>query len=247
MTNPKTAWRLIQGPIFNTYSKEGEQPCRLFSKKGESWCCRLLCYPGSCRPDYLPGAGPQKGNLPPGQFLDSRHNHNRPYPAPGQFIDLLPQGHRVVFWGKERYHFSNGVWYRPIGRQFLVVAPPVGIMVPFLPSFHTTFWVNGVPYYYANEVYYTQSPVGYEVAERPKGEISQTPPGKRLFIYPRQNQSARIQEIDHRACQTWALNQTNFNPEKLPADMTETRKNEGQDAYQRAMKACLEARGYAVK
>ncbi|MBI4766581.1 MAG: hypothetical protein HY787_18605 [Deltaproteobacteria bacterium] len=194
-----------------------------------------------------PGAGAQKGDFRLRQFLDSRHNHNRPYPAPGQFMEILPHGHRVVFWGKERYHFLNGVWYRPIGRQFLVVPPPVGITVPLLPPFHTTFWVNGVPYYYANEVYYTQSPVGYVVAERPKGEISQTPPGKQLFIYPRQNQSARIQETDRRECQTWALNQTKYNPDKPPANMTEAQKNQGPDAYQRALGACLEARGYVVK
>jgi hypothetical protein len=193
------------------------------------------------------GAGAPKGDFRLRQFLDSRHDHNRPYPAPGQFIDILPQGHREVFWGKERYHFLNGVWYRPLGRQFLVVAPPIGISVPFLPSSPTTFWVNGVPYYYANEVYYTQSPVGYVVAARPKGEVSQTPPGKQLFLYPRQNQSARIQEIDRRECQTWAQNQANYHPDKLPADMTEAQKNQGQDAYQRALGACLEARGYVVK
>ena len=194
-----------------------------------------------------PGAGEKKGDFHLRQFMDSGHNHNRSYPAPGQFIEALPQGHRAVFWGKERYHFLNGVWYRPIGRQFLVVTPPIGLLVPFLPSFHTTFWVNGIPNYYANEVYYTQSPAGYVVAERPKGEISQTPPGKQLFLYPRQKQSARIQVIDRLECQTWALNQTHYNPDKPPVDMTEAQKTQGQDAYQRAMEACLEARGYVVK
>jgi hypothetical protein len=236
------------GPYFNLTSirlTERTTMPSLFKKGGTLLLSVVLS--GILLAGLSQGADAQKGDFRLRQFLDSGHNHNRPYPEPGQFIDILPQGHREVFWGKERYHFLNGVWYRPIGRQFLVVAPPIGINVPFLPSFHTTFWVNGIPYYYANQVYYTQSPVGYVVAERPKGEVSQTPPGKQLFIYPRQNQSTRIQEIDRRECQTWAKNQTNYHPDKLPADMTEAQKNQGQDAYQRALGACLEARGYVVK
>jgi hypothetical protein len=196
---------------------------------------------------YLQGLAAQERDFHLQQFRDSRHNHNRLYPARGQFLDALPQGHRAVFWGKERYHFLNGIWYRPVGRQFLVVSPPLGLVVPSLPPFHTTIWVNGVPYYYANEVYYTQSPVGYVVAELPKGEISQTPPGTRLFIYPRQNQTAVIQERDRRECQIWAEGETKFNPAKPPADMSEAQKVQRQGDFQRALGACLEAKGYSVK
>jgi hypothetical protein len=196
---------------------------------------------------YPQGPGAKERDFHPRQYMDSRHNHNRQYPAPGQSVDALPQGHRAVFWGKERYHFFNGVWYRPVGRQFLVVTPPIGLIVPSLPSFHTTLWVNSVPYYYANQVYYTQSPVGYVVAGLPKGEISQTPPGPRLFIYPRYNQSDQIQDRDRHECQTWAERETNFNPTKTPPGMSEAQQVHRQDDYHRAMGACLEAKGYSVK
>jgi hypothetical protein len=193
------------------------------------------------------GAGAKESDFPFRQFLDSRHNHNRLYPAKGQFLEVLPQGNREVFWGKERYHFFNGVWYRPMGKKFLVVSPPIGLTVPFLPPFHSTFWVNGIPYYYANEVYYTQSPVGYVIVEPPKGEVSQAPPGNHFFIYPRQNQSEQTQKKDRLECQTWAEGQTNHNPAKPPSSMTETQKKQIQGDFQRAMGACLEGRGYAVK
>jgi hypothetical protein len=206
-----------------------------------------LLLPGLLLIGFLPGAVAEERDFHPRQFMDSRHNHNRSYPAQGQFVKVLPQGHREVFWGKERYHFFNGVWYRPTGRQFLVVSPPIGLIVPVLPPFYTTFWVSGVPYYYANEVYYTQSPVGYVVVKQPKGEISQTPPGKQIFNYPRQNQSEQTQAKDRRECQTWAVSQTNYDPAKPPAEITETQIIQKQADYQRALGACLEARGYSVK
>ena len=134
-----------------------------------------------------------------------------------------------------------------MGKKFLVVSPPVGLIVPFLPPFHSTFWVNGIPYYYANEVYYNQSPVGYTIVEPPKGEVSQTPPGKQIFIYPRHSQSEQTQGKDLRECQTWASSQTKYDPAKPPAAMTENLINQKQADYQRAVEACLEGRGYAVK
>ncbi len=193
------------------------------------------------------GAVTPKRNLPPRRYLDSHHNHNHSYPARGQFVDSLPPGNRSIFWKKERYHFFNGVWYRPVGRQFLVVSPPVGLVVPVLPPFITTFWVRGLPYYYANEVYYTQGPVGYVIAEPPKGEVSRTPPGRQLYIYPRHGQSEQTQERDLHECQTWAVNRTHYDPLKPQPDMTEVQINKNSSEYQRAIGACLEAKGYAVK
>jgi hypothetical protein len=192
-------------------------------------------------------AGSRGNPLSTGQYMDSKYNHNRLYPSKGQFVDELPQGHRPIFLGKERYEYCNGVWYRPMGRKYLVVAPPVGLNVPFLPPFHSTFWIKGAPYYYANEVYYTQSPVGYVVVKPPKGEISWVPPGKRLYIYPRQNQNQQIQDRDRLECQTWAEKQTNFTPANPPANMTEGQKAQGQEDFNKAMGACLEAKGYSVR
>ena len=91
-----------------------------------------------------------------------------------------------------RFFFLGGVWYRPYGPRFEIIAPPFGIVVPFLPPYYTTIWVGGMPYYYANEVYYAQSPGGYMVVEPPQGEVVQPPPSvAQLFIYPRKGQSER--------------------------------------------------------
>src|SRR5512136_1565050 len=109
------------------------------------------------------------------QFTDSRHGHNRSYPARGHYVERLPHGYRTVVYGRSHYYFYGGVWYRPYGARFVIVAPPFGLVVPILPPYYTTIMLGGVPYYYANEVYYTQAAGGYMVVEPPP-EVAQEPP-----------------------------------------------------------------------
>jgi hypothetical protein len=133
-----------------------------------------------------------------------------------------------------------------------VVAPPIGLFVPFLPLFYTTLWLNGIPYYYANETYYTETPGGYVVAEPPQGDISQTPPTvdenteSKMFIYPRNGQSEKQQANDRYECHKWAVDQTSYDPTNIsgiPADQIMQKRSD----YQRAMAACLDSRGYTAK
>ena len=55
------------------------------------------------------------------------------------------------------------------GGRYVVVDPPVGLVVSFLPQFSTTLHVGGVPYYRAGPVYYVWNPRarGYVVTDRP--------------------------------------------------------------------------------
>jgi hypothetical protein len=59
------------------------------------------------------------------------------------------------------------VWYRRSGPGFVVVRPPIGIVVPILPPGYSTVVAAGVPYYYADDVYYEQAPGGYAVVTPP--------------------------------------------------------------------------------
>ena len=183
------------------------------------------------------------------EFMDSRYHHDHNYPIRGHFVDVLPGGHRVVMYGNSRYYFFEGVWYRPEGRRFIIIAPPFGLVAPFLPPYYTTIWVGGVPYYYANEVYYTQGPNGYAVVEPPKGDVSQAPPStsSQIFIYPRQGQSEQKQATDRYECHRWAVSQTGFDPTQPPAGVLESQMKQKRADYQRAMGACLDGRGYTVK
>ena len=191
-------------------------------------------------------------------FLDSRYQHNRSYLARGQSVRTLPRDHRVVMYGNSRYYSSNGVWYRPYRGRFSVVAPPIGLFVPFLPLAYATIWMQGIPYYYANETYYTQTPGGYVVVEPPQGEVSETPPDTereassdiaddKMFIYPRNGQSEKQQDKDRYDCHKWAVEQTNYDPTRTSTEISPDQIRQKRAEYQRVMIGCLDSRGYTAK
>ena len=53
-----------------------------------------------------------------------------------------------------------------------------------LPPYYTTVWFAGVPYYYANDTYYTYAgPQGYEVVEPPDGSTPVEGPQPRTVTF----------------------------------------------------------------
>ena len=96
---------------------------------------------------------------------DSQYNH----PRRGHVVYYLPPKHRVVHHHGHRYYYGNGAWYQPYGPRYVVVDPPVGLVVPFLPQFGATMYFGGVPHYRSGPVYYVWNPRarGYVVTDRP--------------------------------------------------------------------------------
>jgi hypothetical protein len=218
-------------------------------------CFAQPAHEGSKRPGKMSARTVKKSPAPQHKsFVESRYHHNRSYPQRGYAVRSLPRGHRVVLHHNDRYYSSHGVWYRHHHGRYVVVAPPIGLFVPFLPLAYATLWMNGIPYYYANETYYTHTPGGYVVVEPPQGEVSKIPPnteeditGDRLFIYPSRGQSQAQQDKDRYECHQWAVEQTDYDPtqpqDEIPMDeIIQQRKD-----YRRAMTTCLDSRGYAVK
>jgi hypothetical protein len=179
-------------------------------------------------------------------IYDSHHRLNHYFPARGEVVPALPGGAVSVDFAKDHYFFHGGVFFRPTGTRFAVVAPPLGIVVPLLPPAYVTLWSAGVPYYYANDVYYTVAPRGgYVVAAAPPGlddadVIAQAPLGdppapgssSNPIVYPRNNQAPAQTSADRADCNEWATTQEQAN------DPT---------AYRRAFAACMDGRGYTVR
>ena len=188
---------------------------------------------------------------PPGYVLDSRYRHDRYYPPRGHTIKTLPSDHRVIHHHGIKYHYHDGVWYRYTGIYYVVVLPPFGLMVPFLPPFYTTIWVGGIPYYYADDVYYVWRPEqsAYIVAEPPPAsEVSEEPASPdQLYVYPAKGQSEQQMATDRYQCHRWAVDQTGFDPTQPGGNVPAGQVSGKRADYQRAMKACLEARGYSVQ
>lgn len=183
--------------------------------------------------------------------LDKRHNHNHYYPKRGHVIRELPRSYRVFHHHHERYYFVDGIWYRPSVSGFVVVTPPVGMTVTLLPPFYTTIWVGGIPYYYADGVYYRWRPAErvYVVSEAPAEPevVEDASIPQQLFVYPKQGQSSEQQNSDRYECHRWSVEQTGFDPTQPGGNVPEEQNVVKRSDYQRAMKACLEARGYSVQ
>ena len=143
--------------------------------------------------------------------------------------------------GGGNYFFHGGVWFRPYGPRFVVVLPPIGIVLPLLPPAYASLWIGGAPYYYANGLYYAPAPGGYAVVAPPPGyDVAQPVPATPLpkplpdpIIYPRNGQNAAQTETDRQECNRWATTQ--------PAAMAD------REVFQRAVAACMDARGYTVR
>lgn len=183
--------------------------------------------------------------------IDKRFDHNRHYPRDGVIIKRLPDRRHPIRYRDRSYFYFSGTWYLPSGPNFVVVRPPIGIVVPILPPFYTTIWFGGVPYYYANNVYYVwrSDLSGYEVTEPPLAESEPPPPlvAEELFAYPKEGQSEEKQAEDRYACHRWGVEQTSYDPTQPPQGLPVSELSRLRADYQRAMKACLEGRGYSVR
>jgi hypothetical protein len=186
-----------------------------------------------------------------GHVLDSRYNHGHFYPAVGASVRVLPEGYRPYFYGGRSFYFAAGVWYAPGPAGFVVVRPPVGVVISVLPPYYSTVWIGGVPYYYANDIYYTWNPAqnGYVVVDPPANAAQPSAPPdvarEDLMIYPKNGQTSAQQAADRYDCHSWARSQTGFDPTQ-PGGGAPPGATGGRSAYDRAMSACLTARGYQV-
>ena len=202
------------------------------------------------RPGYGHGNAPP-GPPPRGYVLDNRYHHNHYYPPPNHVVPVLPPRYHSVPYHGSNYYYHSGVWYRPYGSRYVVVMPPVGLYVPFLPPFYTTIWVGSIPYYYADGVYYMWRPENrtYVVTDPPPAsEVREQPAATdQLYIYPQKGQGEKQQATDRYQCHAWSVGQTGFDPTKPGGNVAEAQYPDKRTDYQRAMKACLSARGYSVQ
>lgn len=186
----------------------------------------------------------------PDYRVDKRYDHNRSYPRDGRIVKILPERRRPIHYRNRDYFYLGGVWYLPSGPNFTVVRPPIGIVVPILPPFYTTIWLSGFPYYYANDTYYLWRPDlnGYQVTDPPVVESQSTPPysADELFIYPKKGQSEQQQADDRYACHRWGVEQSKYDPTEPPGNLPVDALSRLREDYHRAMKSCLEGRGYSV-
>jgi hypothetical protein len=155
-------------------------------------------------------------------------------------------GTRGGYYGHGGY--NGGYWHGGFyGPRF-----GYGWFLPVLPAFYATYWWGGIPYYYANDAYYTWSPNynGYVATDPPAGaadasdSAAQAPATSgQTYNYPKNGQTDEQQATDRYQCHQWAVSQSGYDPTRSGAAAAGGQQMD----YQRAITACLEGRGYSVR
>lgn len=157
-------------------------------------------------------------------------------------VKVLPQGHHTLVHKGSSYFYSAGRFYQHTNDSYIVIAAPIGAIVPALPSGYVSFGIGVNRYFYLQGIYYRHIGSGYEVVEEPDQAQQVLAEGSdRLIIYPAAGQTEEQLGNDKYECHVWASGETHFDPTDADSDVLL------RADYHRAMGACLEARDYVVR
>ncbi|CAI8960111.1 Glycine zipper family protein [Pseudomonas sp. IT-347P] len=193
----------------------------------------------------------QTGNRPndhrwPGR-PDGHGNGWGPGPQyrPGHVIERFPdRDYRVPYRGQD-YFYSGGYWYRPQGPRYIVVQPPRGIRIQYLPDYAREVWIGGSLLFLAAGAYYAyqEATQDYVVVEPPVQQPPQPQSqGYDVEAYPANGQSPQQVQQDGYQCYQYAVQQSGFDPRTA----TYQPAPEVVQAYRQAQGNCLSSRGYQV-
>ena len=201
---------------------------------------------------YWQAGGP--GQRPGGDWQGRPDGHGNgwgpgPQYRPGQTIDRFPDRHWKVPYRGHDYFYSGGYWYRPHGGSYIVVAPPYGARVEYLPAYAREVWLGGALYFLVADTYYQYLADSreYVVVNPPMVAPAPAPMapaagGYDVVAYPMYGQGQAQQEQDRYQCHRWAVSQSGFDPATAayapPLNVTDT--------YRRALGACFSGRGYSI-
>lgn len=152
--------------------------------------------------------------------------------------------YRPYYYYPARYALWGGYW-----------GPSVGLFYSTLPFGYSRLWYGGVPYYYADDVYYVKAPGGYRVVPPPSSEgtllpssPSSTPPTPSfvsptdaLIITPLRGQTPAQKSFDRIDCERAAIKSTGYDPALTSGEAL------AKADYVKAVAACLTMMGYSVK
>lgn len=166
-----------------------------------------------------------------------------PQYRPGYVIDRFPDRHLRVPYRGQDYFYSGGYWYRPQGPRYVVVHPPRGIRVHYLPDYAREVWIGGALLFLAAGSYYAyqESTRDYIVVEPPV-QPQPVSSGYDVVAYPANGQSPEEVSRDGYECYRWAVEQSGFDPRTVtyqPAPSVV-------QVYRQAQGNCLSSRGYQV-
>lgn len=173
---------------------------------------------------------------------DRDRSHAFYRPPVGHVIRRLPERHMVVRVRHHPYYYYGGTFYDRYNGTYVIVNAPIGARIATLPAGYMTFGIGPTRYFYFGGTYYIHDHDAYEVVEPPRQAhriVDQA--DTQLIVYPARGQSDDQRSQDRYECHRWAVGQTGFDPSANDQDYSM------KPDYNRAISACLEARGYVVK
>jgi hypothetical protein len=160
-------------------------------------------------------------------------------------------GHHRGGWKGERGSGGGAHGVRNPGGWSI---PGYGFFFASIPSYCKLVYWEGVPYYYADDLYYewNGSAGAYQEVQPPASLAeqiaAQAPVVTELYVFPNADQSNEQLERDREACHRWAVQQVGFDPKTAAPHIKASDRSVAQLAnYLRADAACLEARDYRVE
>jgi hypothetical protein len=93
------------------------------------------------------------------------HYHDRPHF--GLHVSFVPDGYFDLWVGGARYYYYDGLYYSRVGRDYAIIAPPIGAVVNVIPPDYQPVIIQGTTYYVDNGIYYVYTRHGYQVVPQP--------------------------------------------------------------------------------
>ena len=88
-------------------------------------------------------------------------------PRRGTIVRVVPTAATRITYRKVAYRFHNGIFYKPVNGQFVVVNPPIGLRISTLPRGYRVVTIGRRTYYRFQGVYYVRAGRGYKVVTAP--------------------------------------------------------------------------------
>lgn len=119
------------------------------------------------------------------------HHHYRHLPRRGVTVATVHRRATVIRWGGVGFRLHAGVWYRPMGKKWVVARAPIGVRIRVLPKGYRKVVVGPRTYFYYYGVYYqlqdkeyvvVDAPMGAEVDSLPDGYHTEVIDGKEYYV-----------------------------------------------------------------
>lgn len=74
---------------------------------------------------------------------------------PGQIVERIPHRYTTIQHSGINFYFDNGIYFKRHKANYIVVRPPVGLRIRYLPDGYSTIHFGRVPYYFYYGVFYS--------------------------------------------------------------------------------------------